>query len=399
LKTKLTTWLAGLAGLTVTTFIWAGFLFPDSLYLDRYPGFGGWALWTARIGIPAAVLAAAWVIHRIRRNRTPADRPLLLIASLALCGLVLYPVADWRYHHNMGGRRRISDMHAFLQLAPRPLPEKAASGGFRIFCLGGSTTEFPDTRGRDWPSRVEANLRSGAGPKDAVVVNCGRQWYTTLHLLIEYETLLKPLKPDAIVVMETVNDLLVNADFSYFSDGPFRPDYGHFFGPMSGPAFHRSLPAAGLQHIGRLWCFHDRTVVEQDSFPGIASFRNNLESLIDLARAQGTAVWLMTQPNLYHEGMTAAEERALYMVRMEAVGPDRRWSPATAARGFLQYRKALIGVAEAKRAPLLDLEAVVPKTLEYFKDDVHYRDQTYDIVAQAVSRFISGRMQMAPESR
>jgi lysophospholipase L1-like esterase len=384
-KSRLFTWLAGLAGLAIVGFIWIGFLFPDRLYLDRYPGFGGWTLWTARIGLPLLGLAAAWIFRRVAKKKTPADRPLLLLAVLCMLGLILYPVADWRYHRIAG---RSGDMHAFLQLAPRPVVTEPSAGGPRIFFLGGSTTEFGDTRGRDWPSRVEEKLRNQTGRTDVTVINCGRQWYTTQHILIQYETLLKPLRPDVIVVMETINDLLVNADFSYFSAGPFRPDYGHFFGPMAGPVFHRSLPETALENLGRLWHFRERRVVETDSFPGIASFRRNLETLIDLARLDGTQILLMTQPNLFHENMTPAEEKALYMVRMEAVGPDRKWSTATARRGFLQYRDALIGVAESKGVPVLDLEAAVPKTLAYFKDDVHYRDSAYDVVAEAVAGFL-----------
>lgn len=384
-KPRILPWLAGIAGAAVLVFVWVGFLFPDSLYLDRYPGFGGWTLWTARIGLPLLGLAAAWIFRRVAKNKTPADRPLLLIAVLCLLGLVLYPVADWRYHR-MGGRS--SDRHAFLQLAPRPFGADSSAGGPRIFFLGGSTTEFGDTRDRDWPSRVRERLAAVPGLENVSVFNCGRQWYTTQHILIQYETALRPLRPDVIVVMETINDLLVNADFSYFSAGPFRPDYGHFFGPMAGPVFHRSLPATALENLGRLWHFRGRRVVEADTFPGIASFRRNLGTLIDLARLDGTRVVLMTQPNLFHENMTPAEEKALYMVRMEAVGPDRQWSAATAARGFLKYRDALIGVAESKGVPVLDLEASVPKTLEYFKDDVHYRDPAFDLVADAVAGFL-----------
>jgi lysophospholipase L1-like esterase len=389
-KSLLLTWLAALTGLAAAVFIWIGFLFPDSLYLDRYPGFGGWTLWAARIGIPIAALAAAWIVRRVRTRKTSADRPLLLLAVLLLLGLLVYPVADWRYHAILKAGRRSGDMYAFLQLAPRPIPPDAAAGdGFRLFCLGGSTTEFTDSHGRDWPSRVEERLRSGPGRKNVSVLNCGRQWYTTLHMLIQYETSIRPLRPDVIVVMETINDLLVNADFSYFSAGPFRPDYGHFFGPLSGPVFHRSLPSSALENLGRLWHFRERRVVEQDTFPGLASFRRNLECLIDLARNDGTAVVLMTQPNLYRESLSPAEERALTMARMEAVGPDRRWSVRTARNGFLQYRGSLMDVARSRNAPILDLEAAVPKSLDYFKDDVHYRDPAFDLVADAVAAFLT----------
>ncbi|MDM7925583.1 MAG: SGNH/GDSL hydrolase family protein [bacterium] len=388
-KKRILLWLSTAALCGAALFVWIGFLFPDPVYLERNRAFGSAVLWAFRIGIPVLAGAAVLVVRRVRAGKLPADRPLLALSVAALLGLLLYPVADSRYHDVMSRRRKHGDMHAFLQLAPRPVGTDSSASGPRVFCLGGSTTEFGDTRDRDWPSRVRERLAKVPGLENVSVINCGRQWYTTLHILILYETQLKPLRPDVIVVMETINDLLVNADFSYFSGGPFRSDYGHFFGPLAGRVLHRNLPAAVLGDLRRLWYLKKRGIVETDSFPGAVSFRNNLESLIDLAEKNGTRVALMTQPYLFHEDMTPAEEKALYMVRMEAVGPDRQWSAATAARGFRRYREALIGVAESKGVPWLDLEAAVPKTLEYFKDDVHYRDPAYDLVADAVAGFLA----------
>jgi lysophospholipase L1-like esterase len=389
-QSRILLWLAGILGIAVLVFVWIGFWFPDPFFMSRLAPRSGVLLWTLRIGIPAATLLMVWTVRRMRSGRISASGPLLLLAVTVVLGLVLYPLADWRYHESMQARRRTLGMHAFLQLAPLPLSGdfKPSEGSFRIFCLGGSTTELPDSTGRDWPSRVEERLRNQTGRPDVSVINCGRQWYTTLHMLVRYQTALKPLKPDVIVVMETINDLLLNADFSYFSGGPFSPDYGHFYGPISGPTFHKSLLFSGLGMIRRLWYFPERSVVETDSFPGLESYRRNLESLIDLARLDGARVVFMTQPNLFHENMTSEEKKALIMVNVEAVGPDRQWSVATAKSGFAQYKQALMETAASRGVPVLDLEAAVPKTLEYFKDDVHYRYPAYDLVADAVAGFL-----------
>jgi hypothetical protein len=158
----------------------------------------------------------------------------IFCVTLIFLMLLLYPVADLRYHRSMGKRHNQDQVHPFLQLAP--VVEGAgldqASDSFRIFCLGGSTTEFADSSGRDWPSRVEENLRKRLGRSDIRVLNCGRQWYTTLHMLILYESSLRQYRPDAIVLMETINDLLVNA-FA-LQRRPFQFDYGHFYGPRPG---------------------------------------------------------------------------------------------------------------------------------------------------------------------
>jgi hypothetical protein len=141
--------------------------------------------------------------------------------------------------------------------------------------------------------------------------------------------------------------------------------------------------AAGF--LRRLWYFPPRQIVDQKAFPGLDPFRRNLETLADLARRDGIPIVFMTQPNLYSEEMTEDEERSLRMLHDEAIGPDRQWSLATAANGFRQYREAVIESARERGTALIDLETAVPRTLDYFCDDVHYQDKAYDLVAQTVA--------------
>ena len=72
------------------------------------------------------------------------------------------------------------------------------------------------------PTRVQARLRDADTARPVEVSNLGRQWYTSHHSLINYASNLRPLRPDVVVVMHAINDVLHNADFSYFSRGPFR---------------------------------------------------------------------------------------------------------------------------------------------------------------------------------
>jgi len=129
-------------------------------------------------------------------------------------------------------------------------------------------------------------------------------------------------------------------------------------------------------------------MVETDKFPGLASFTQNLRTLISLARLDNTTVILMTQPSLYKVNMTASEFAALRMLRNGATGRRRQWSTGTAARGMSAYNDAIRQLAEAEGYGLVDLETAIPKTLEYFSDDVHYRAKTFDLIAEHVSKRI-----------
>ena len=380
-------WAAIFVFCAAVVWLTLGFFRPDPYAVERWPVLSGLFLWTARILVPAGSLALLWIFDNIRRRKIAAVHAAIFSLTMLFLLLLLYPIADARYHRSMTKRHGADRMHPFLQLSPLTDSGRIGEdrGAFKIFCLGGSTTEFADSSGRDWPSRVGDDLAKRLGRSDIRVFNCGRQWYTTLHLLIQYESDLRRSRPDAVIVMETVNDLLVNADFSYFSGGPFRVDYGHFYGPLSRVFNHKGMLPAAAEFLGHYWYCKPRTVVEQDSFPGLESFRRNLNALIDLAEKDGTRIVLMTQPNLYSDSISTGARRSLRMLNQEAVGPDRQWSYGTALNGFRQYRNAVIETAAARKTVLIDLENRIPKNLEYFYDDVHYQDRTFDLVAAAVT--------------
>jgi lysophospholipase L1-like esterase len=378
-----------------------GFFHPDPYALERWTLVSRLFLWTVRVLIPVASAAVLLIYFKIWSVKTAVVNAAVFSLTLSFLLLLLYPIADVRYHRSMARRHRAEQVHPFLQLAPVVDADRLgkASGSFRIFCLGGSTTEFADSSGRDWPSRVEDNLRKRLGRSDVHVFNFGRQWYTTLHMLIFYESNLRKYRPDAVIVMETVNDLLVNADFCYFSGGPFREDYGHFYGPMTRIFNHKGILPAAAEFLGHYWYFKPRTEVDQDSFPGLPSFRRNLNALIDLAQKDGTRVILMTQPNLYSDSITPEARRALRMLNQEAVGPDKQWSYRTALNGFRQYRNALIETASARNVDLIDLESRIPKTQEFLYDDVHYQNKSFDLIGRTVSEELISRKVVSKHSR
>ena len=57
----------------------------------------------------------------------------------------------------------------------------------------------------------------------------------------------------------------------------------------------------------------------------------------------------------------------------------------TALRGMEKYNQAIAGVARERSVFLIDLDKVVPKTLDYFYDDVHYTEKSYDIIAKFIA--------------
>jgi hypothetical protein len=257
---------------------------------------------------------------------------------------------------------------------------------FNIFCLGGSTTEFKDQNGRDWPHMLETELRKKYNTENIRVYNFGRQWYTTQHILINYTQNLRKYKPDMIIVMENINDLLHNADFSIFANGSFRDDYGTFMGPITRMIKHKSFAEHLLYLISHLWYSDKFVQVNTNIFPGLVSFERNLTTISQVARIDSIPMVLMTQPNIYKNNMNAAELSQLEMLNMEAAGNGKRWSYNTAYKGLQLYNDKIRQVAARRNIKLIDLEKALPKTTRYFYDDVHYKTPAYDIITAEISK-------------
>ena len=379
--------VGGLSAGAALLALWFGLLFPDPYFVDGPGILHRVLMWAGRLGIPPMLLGITLLDRRVRRGQADPRVVWLLGGGLAGGLLLLYPPASYLHERSLAGSA--GRIHPYLQLDPPSYRERERDDGplpLRIFCVGGSTTEFVDSSGRGWPERVEVLLRAAHPETPVEVHNLGRQWYTTLHTLVNYEANLRPHQPDVVLVMHAINDVLHNADFSYFSRGPFREDYGHFYGPLQRLANPRTLPRRAWEILAAIAFHRPRVTVEAHEFPGLRPFARNLRTLVDLARLDGTRVVLMTEPNLYKEPMTPAERSRLYMLNREAVGPDRQWSLATARRAMASYNGAVRRIAIEEGVRLIDLESEVPKTLEYFSDDVHYRDRAFDKVAEGVAR-------------
>lgn len=375
-------------------YIWYGFLFPDPFFVS-YMGFSGKLiyLWLPRILIPIFyfVLMALFAV----KSKKMAQNIAVMILTVFIIVLIAYPILDIGYFYKLKSKNKISSdkYHPFLQLNPPStfrLDSVSIESGFTIFCLGGSTTEWPDSHGTSWPLMLEKELRQLYGTDTIMVFNFGKQWYTSLHTLINYETNLRQLNPDVIILMHNINDLLQNADFSYLSKSRFREDYGHFMGPSRDIFANDGLFFGSyMTNFKHMWYFkHQRITIEQDTFPGLESYTRNINNLIDLASVDCTKVVLMTQPNIYSVNMDDETKKRCVMVNYEAVGKEKRWGYQTAYNGLNQYNQKIKGIAEERGVYFIDLDSCIPKSLIYFKDDVHYTDTTYTIICKIIAKRI-----------
>jgi hypothetical protein len=186
--------------------------------------------------------------------------------------------------------------------------------------------------------------------------------------------------------MQSLNDLLQNADFSYMSHGTFREDYGHFYGPVNRIIDRRDLWHYLSDVFEGVWYTVDREPLTTNRFPGLTAYERNMKTIIELARQDSTSVILMTEPFLMKRVMSEEELSVVEMIQVEAINDTMVWSSETLVNGMDQYNDLLRSLALREHLPLIDLEMKVPKSLVYFRDEVHYQDTTFSLIAPFVAQ-------------
>jgi hypothetical protein len=388
-----------LGGLFVAAaiYIYAGFYFPDAytLAIGIFPSV---VLWMIRVVFPFCVAGIIILYIRLRLRKTDYRAVIVLSATLLFAVIVTYQITDILYQNWFEQHRQ--RYHPYLQLLPQEYVQRSdtVSNNVRVFCLGGSTTELTDSQGKDWESRVETILRNEFGVSDIEVYNLGREWYTTLHTLINYETNLRKHKPSVIIIMQSVNDLLHNADFSVFSHGTFREDYGHFYGPVNRIMNHGSLMDKVFSIVSGLWYSVPKDEITTNNFPGLIAYERNLNTIIELATHDSTKIILMTEPSLYKTEMSSDEISVLGMLKVEAINDRTVWSLQTAKNGMERYNETMKLIAEKNDLPLIDLDSHVPKSLTFFRDDVHYTDTAFSVIAPYIAQGIYQSLNVLPKT-
>lgn len=180
--------------------------------------------------------------------------------------------------------------------------EKPA-GVYRIACLGGSTTWD------EYPSRLQEQLEDDFAKQGLKleVINAGDVLWTSMETLVNFVTRVLPLKPDAVVIYHGAND-----GIPAFGERTSW-DYTHWRGRLerNEPTVWDRMPRFldhSAAYVGLRRVFDRATLTlgwnemtthydvnfQKHPYQGVAPYRNNIFSLISLARARGIEVFLST---------------------------------------------------------------------------------------------------------
>lgn len=185
------------------------------------------------------------------------------------------------------------------------------AGTIRVACLGGSTTwegTYPEALER----ALNASARkSGAAGPTYEVLNFGAEAWTSAEIMINYVVRGQHADPDCLVFYEAVNDVVAA---SHPRGVQPEPDYSHWrtrLKPPPSPAWMTLVPLT-LDHLALVrvirYLDYRRQAVDtwltamrryefrgDQEFQGTETFRRNVESLVAVALARQSSVFLVTQ--------------------------------------------------------------------------------------------------------
>jgi lysophospholipase L1-like esterase len=280
-------------------------------------------------------------------------------------------------------------------------------GEVRVFMVGGSTTEcvFLDDR-EAVTRRLQDRLRAAYPGLNVRVYGAGKSGDRSWDHVAMVAHRIAHLQPDLIVVFAGVNDVLAGAGRRDYlmRDTVAPPTFKELFKEA---ATEFQLPRLVLRAGSRTdpnqpdirteyrrLARRARGLPLADAPPSenVRPYEENLRTLAGIARAQGVRMVFMTQATTWH----VRDPRPSEWHWM--VGTRVRYREADLDAAMGRYNDAMRRAAAANGAPVFDLARSIPRTADFFYDDVHFNVAGADAAAALLTRFIVDHGVISPSA-
>jgi lysophospholipase L1-like esterase len=283
------------------------------------------------------------------------------------------------------------------------------AGEFRIFVIGGSTAECFYLDDDDDMSRV-AQDEMAAHAKEArsiKVHNVGLSGAASDDHVAMLAQRLVHLEPDLVVVFAGFNDLrrsLQGFDYLHYTTygaAPALPCYKRW---LLGSQIMRRVAYASrrvhpdpksIMETRPFKSDYARKIAVQRAAPetdatvrvDTTSYRNNLRSMVGIARANRFALVFMTHPSTWNSAVDpAASDRHWMRVYDGVVYREGAMDSA-----LERLNDTMRAVAAQDSVPLYDLTQTLPKSLEFLYDDCHFTREGALATGRGLARFLMDR--------
>jgi lysophospholipase L1-like esterase len=264
-------------------------------------------------------------------------------------------------------------------VSPKPPRE------LRVFLIGGSTTECAilddaDSLDAVIQKTVQARIRDGT---EVRVYNAGVSGdRSDDHVAILTQRIVH-LEPDVIVVFAGINDLLAaiqGHDYLHLAI-PARPPWmllatqtqlgrlGYYLAQMRRPAL-RPREDAPLVTTYRYGVDRQKAARPAAGPPLVdtRAYANNLRTLAGVAASHGTTLIFVTQQTTWASDVDPTAKDWHWLLRVD----DVRYTENDMHDALERMNDAMRETAASLNVPLYDLARLMPKSTEFFYDDVHF---------------------------
>jgi lysophospholipase L1-like esterase len=274
------------------------------------------------------------------------------------------------------------------------------AGELRVFVVGGSTTECLYLDDREALSTVlQRRLREMMPGVDVRVYGAGHSGDRSFDHVAMVAHRIAHLQPDVIVVFAGINDLLAatrQRDYLLMGGlGQRHPLTAHALAAM----LATELQIPRLIHHVRTGYDPELITVTSDYAQNAAHYRSipltarpprtdvrpyaeNLQTLAGIARAHGARMVFMTQQTTWN----SPDPRAARWHWMAADSVRHREPALDSA--MAAYNRAMLDVGREQGVPVLDLARALPKSMDYFYDDVHFNVRGAAATGDLLARFL-----------
>jgi hypothetical protein len=285
----------------------------------------------------------------------------------------------------------------------------------RIFVVGGSTVygwQMPFEKSH--VRILERLLRAHYPDRKIEVLNAGASWHSSEHSIIKYLFNIKDFQPDLIILWHGINDLYRSFISERFTVGDFQADYSHFWGPMSSVVLQHFERKKNLEPIiniklymldffnvnfySDLRTFDNVPQLESidvDDFPSLEAFSRNMASFVEIVKNDRVKLVLATQPFLYRKELDQEELNSLWLSKANCSVQNTYPNVASMENGMNLFNAVTERIAKQHHVPMIDLEAEIPKTKQYFLDDCHYTEEGNALVANVIFDFLIQNVMLA----
>jgi hypothetical protein len=253
-----------------------------------------------------------------------------------------------------------------------------------------------------YPYLVGQLLAQKTGKK-VTSINSGVGGNNSLHSLDILLNKIIPARPDVVVMMHNINDLVTLLyDRTYWSNNPTRAAivnfsfYKNLTGLKALSTLARDMYIPNLHAATRILSkkiFGKKVKDPEDEFASIRGkrltvdqaaildeFRMNLNTFINICRARRITPVLMTQFNRYKPDPDPKVIKA-----MQGFESDSKIPMGVFMELYAQFNDAIREVGKQNGVLVIDLAALIPQDKQYMYDVVHLNTRGSQLAAQLIS--------------